>query len=161
MNVETNIRHFVSISNNSLATCALLIPEILKNILFHFSNDEDLFSILAVDHTWRLEGFRTLIKLYEFCFNVWVERFNNVPSYNKILKKDRLRTIYSQIDDIFYSVNSLRMYKPPILYNNFSKDLEDLIFDYIHFLRDIDVEINETSDFDFSYLYDSEEDIEE
>ncbi|RHZ59374.1 hypothetical protein Glove_364g72 [Diversispora epigaea] len=149
----------MNIYANPPATHALLIPEILENILFHFSNDDDLFKILAVNHIWRSEGFRALIKLYKFCFNVWVERFNIVSPYSGTEVKNYLRSFYSHISDIFYSIGSLRMYKLPIHYINFSKNLSDLIDDYIHFLRDIDDKINTTSDFicwkiDF---YDSED----
>ncbi|RHZ67241.1 hypothetical protein Glove_302g92 [Diversispora epigaea] len=126
----------MNIYANPPATRALLIPEILENILFHFSNDDNLFKILAVNYTWHSEGFRALIKLYKFCFNVWVERFNNVSPYGGTEVKNYLRSFYSQVSGIFCSIGSLRMYKPPILYNNFSENLHDLIDDYIHFLRD-------------------------
>ncbi|RHZ79338.1 hypothetical protein Glove_149g85 [Diversispora epigaea] len=100
-------------------------------------------NILAVNHIWRSEGFRVLIKLYEFCFNVWVERFNNVLPYGGIVVKNRLNTIYSQVENIFHSVTLLKIYNP-----------RKLIYNYMDFLNDIEIKIDSTPDFDYDYLYD-------
>jgi hypothetical protein len=70
-----------------------------------------------------------------------------VSPYGGTEVKNYLRSFYSHVSDIFCSIGSLRMYKPPILYINFSENLSDLIDEYIHFLRDIDDKINITSDF--------------
>ncbi|RHZ85618.1 hypothetical protein Glove_63g117 [Diversispora epigaea] len=83
--------------------------------------------------------------------------------------KNRFRSIYSQVEDIFHSVASLKIYSHPMLYNIFSKDPRNLIYDYMDFLNDIEIKIDSTPDFDCRkidyvynlYIYENEEDVEE
>jgi len=54
--------------NNSIATRALLIPEILENIFSYITDYKNLVKLLRVNHIWQLETVRAILKLYRNMF---------------------------------------------------------------------------------------------
>ena len=122
------------------------IPEILENIFSYINREEDFISICRVNHTWLLEGLRSVTKLYKDRYNQYnKDILNNRLMYDfYYLYFDPFKPVHKKIkweEDMYFETitNIVYKFEAMIMFVQFDIiNLQSLISDFYLFRINLD-----------------------